>query len=77
MKTRDDWMSMNDTYKHQQTNREAVEGQSYTSNSLAGGYPFHFSQLEDPRGGYYGYTPTGGNFVWDMFYKTKNEVLCQ
>ena len=28
-------------------------------------------QLEDPRGGYYGYTPTGGNFVWDMFYKTK------
>lgn len=69
--TRDDWMSMNDTYKHQQTNREAVEGQSYTSNSLAGGYPFHFSQLEDPRGGYYGYTPTGGNFVWDMFYKTK------
>lgn len=69
--TRDDWMSMNNTYTQQQKNREAVEGQSYSSNSLAGGYPFHFSQLEDPRGGYYGYTPTGGNFVWDMFYKTK------
>ena len=62
---------MNNTYREQQKSREAVEGQSYTSNSLAGGYPFHFSQLEDPRGGYYGYTPTGGNFVWDMFYKTK------
>lgn len=69
--TKDDWMSMNNTYREQQKSREAVEGQSYTSNSLAGGYPFHFSQLEDPRGGYYGYTPTGGNFVWDMFYKTK------
>ena len=45
--TKDDWMSMNNTYREQQKSREAVEGQSYTSNSLAGGYPFHFSQLED------------------------------
>lgn len=42
--TKDDWMSMNNTYREQQKSREAVEGQSYTSNSLAGGYPFHFRQ---------------------------------
>lgn len=69
--TKNDWLAMHNTYRFQQKERTAVEGQSYQSNALAGGYPFHFSQLEDPRGGYYGYTPTGGNFIWDMFYKTK------
>lgn len=69
-----DWCSMYRSYKRQQEEQNAVEGQPYTSNAVAGGYPFHFSCLEDPYGGLYGFTPTGGNFIFDLFRKTLNRL---
>lgn len=50
-------------------------GQSLVSNSLAGGYPFHFTSLLDKQGYYYGTTVTsgggGGKVLLDLFLKSK------
>lgn len=70
---KNDWTSMYKPYSQQQIeNKFAIEGQAYTSYAVAGGYPFHYSCLEDPFGGYYGFTSTGGNFMFDLFRKTKH-----
>lgn len=68
--TKSDWCSMYQTYTQQQENQYAVAGQSLTSNAVAGGYPFHFSSLEDPNAPFYGTTPTGGSVLLDLFIKT-------
>ena len=39
--------------------------------TLAAGLPFHYSELNDPRGSYLGTTFTGGNVIFDLFHKDK------
>ena len=39
--------------------------------TFAAGFPFSFSQLNDPRGMPLGYTDDGGNFLIDLFYRTQ------
>ena len=45
-----------------------MEGQPVSSKTLAGGNPFHFSDLEDPHGSVLGFTLSGGNFLFDIFH---------
>lgn len=42
--------------------------------SLAGGYPFHYEQLNDPCGMYLAHSETGGNIIFDLFEKTKQRL---
>ncbi|KMY52499.1 type IV secretion system VirB4 protein [Bacillus sp. FJAT-27231] len=44
-------------------------GKEITSLSLAGGFPFHFTQLSDPYGTFYGSTQTKGSVIFDQFHK--------
>ncbi|MEG1482898.1 MAG: hypothetical protein RSA57_03775 [Cetobacterium sp.] len=45
------------------------KGKPIPSMSLGGGYPFHFTELNDPTGIFYGTTRTGGNVIFDLFTK--------
>jgi diaminopimelate decarboxylase len=38
-------------------------GKEIPALSLAGGFPFHYTQLDDPYGTYYGTTRTGGSVI--------------
>ncbi len=44
-------------------------GKPIGANSLAAGYPFHFTKLNDNDGAYLGRTSTGGNVLFDLFHK--------
>lgn len=72
--TKNEWISVYQTYTKQQANPFAVLGQSITTKALAIGNPFHFVSLEDPEGSYLGYSTTGGNILFDEFTKTKNRL---
>lgn len=58
-------------YEQQQKLPNAREGRGMQSISLAAGLPYHFSELNDPRGSYLGTTFTGGNVLFDLFHKDK------
>lgn len=42
-------------------------GNSLPSIFLGAGYPFHYTELNDPTGKYLGRTSTGGNVLYDLF----------
>ena len=46
-------------------------GKEIGSKTLAAGYPFHFTKLDDPNGTYLGGTTTGGSLIYDIFHKDK------
>lgn len=66
--TERDWQAMFLPYGEQQEALYAMEGQPVSSKTLAGGNPFHFSDLEDPHGSVLGFTLSGGNFLFDIFH---------
>lgn len=72
--TKNEWMSMYQPYEVQKKQEAAIYGQPITSESLAGGYPFHFSSLEDEMGTLLGYTATGGVVLFDWFFKSKSRL---
>ncbi|MGG3801188.1 VirB4 family type IV secretion system protein [Metabacillus fastidiosus] len=66
-----------DTQKNYLNKRRGKEIPSLT---LAAGFPFHFTQLSDPYGTYYGTTQTKGSVIFDQFHrdhqrKSYNAVL--
>ncbi len=63
-----DWQAMFLPYQEQQKELYAIEGQPVSSKTLAGGNPFHFSDLEDVNGSFLGFTKSGGNFLFDLFH---------
>lgn len=65
-----EWKSMYQSYTEQQNEKFAVFGQALTSQAVAGGEPFHFSDLNDPNGTYFGQTPCGGVVNLDIFTRT-------
>lgn len=65
--TERDWQAMFLPYGEQQEALYAMEGQPVSSKTLAGGNPFHFSDLEDPHGSVLGFTLSGGNFLLIFF----------
>ena len=46
-------------------------GKEIGAKTLAAGYPFHFTKLDDPSGTYLGGTTTGGSILFDIFHKDK------
>ncbi|CUQ30244.1 VirB4 family type IV secretion system protein [Clostridium baratii] len=47
-------------------------GKGVPSITLGSGYPFHFTELNDPTGTFLGTTKTGGNVIFDLF--TKDDI---
>ena len=54
----------------------ARNGQPVTSSALAGGYPFHFVNLNDQYGSYLGnaLATGGGDIIFDCFHKDKTRT---
>ncbi len=66
-----EWKSKSAPYETQNKYANKRKGKPIPANVLAGGFPFHFSQLSDPYGFFYGTTQTFGNVLFDLFHKDK------
>lgn len=64
-----EWESMFTNYSTQQKYANKRKGFEVPSISLAAGFPFHFTSLNDPYGTHYGTTDTNGNVIFDLFHK--------
>lgn len=64
---KNEWLSMYNSYTMQNYKNFAIPGQTFQCNTLAGGLPFYFSSLEDKYGSVLGFTPCGGNVLFDLF----------
>ncbi|MBB6449852.1 hypothetical protein HNR44_001830 [Geomicrobium halophilum] len=67
-----EWKALHEPYTAQAKRRNRRKGKGLPAFSLAGGFPFHFTQLHDPTGTFYGTTMTGGNVVFDLFHRDKD-----
>lgn len=67
--SKEEWLSMFQSYSKQEQGFAFLNGQPLPSFTLAGGNPFHYSNLEDPYGTYFGSTPCGGNVIFNLFHK--------
>lgn len=65
---KNEWLSMYNSYTMQNYKNFAITGQTFQCNTLAGGLPFYFSSLEDKYGSLLGFTPCGGNVLFDLFH---------
>lgn len=72
--TKTEWTSMIKPYQRQAQERFFTYGQPLTSNAIAAGNPFHYSNLSDDRGLFLGKTPCGGDVVFNLFLKTKSRL---
>lgn len=72
--SKNDWQSMYKTYKEQQVSTYSRYGQAMTTETLAGGNPFHFTSLADQYGSYFGRTDTGGTVLLDWFQHTNTRT---
>lgn len=66
-----EWKSLFLPYDEQQEFPNKREGKGLPALSLAAGLPYHFSELNDPKGSYLGASFTGGNVLFDLFHKDK------
>jgi len=66
-----EWKALFSSFSEQKKFPNKRDGKGLSSYALAGGYPFHFTQLNDPNGTYLGQTFTGGNVLFDLFHKDK------
>lgn len=64
-----EWESLFTSYMNQMEYTNKRKGKEIPSSSLAGGYPFHYTYLQDVSGSYLGTTYTGGTVVFDMFHR--------
>lgn len=64
-----EWQSIYSSYTDQLNFKNKREGKAIPATSLGGGYPFHFTQLNDKTGVFLGTTSTGGNVLFDLFTK--------
>lgn len=62
-----EWKSLFNGYLEQEKFLNKRKGKAIPSVSLGGGYPFHFTYLDDPTGTFYGTTFTGGSVIFDLF----------
>lgn len=68
---KDEWKSLFENGIDQESKLFAKKGLTLPSKNIGGGIPFHHKSLKDPRGFYLGTTSTGGAFIFDPFYSTK------
>ncbi|PFG14453.1 VirB4 family type IV secretion system protein [Bacillus sp. es.036] len=64
-----EWKALLSNYSDQTHYLNKREGQPIPTIGLAGGFPFHFTSLNDPYGTFYGTTMTGGNVLFDLFHR--------
>ena len=64
-----EWKALLSNYSDQSHYLNKREGQPIPTIGLAGGFPFHFTSLNDPYGTFYGTTMTGGNVLFDLFHR--------
>ena len=67
-----EWQSLFTSYDQQQKLPNRRRGKEIPSLSIAGGYPFHFTSLQDATGTYYGTTDTNGSVIFDLFHKERH-----
>lgn len=65
----EEWQSLFLSHSQQQKLHNKRVGQPLPTMSLAGGYPFHFTSLNDERGLFLGTSLTGGNVIFDSFHR--------
>ncbi|WP_080871790.1 type IV secretion system protein VirB4 [Oceanobacillus timonensis] len=66
-----EWQSMFTNYNVQQKYANKRKGIEIPSLSLAAGFPFHFTSLNDPYGTHLGTTETNGNVIFDLFHQDR------
>lgn len=66
-----EWESLVTGFETQLSYINKRNGKEIPSVALAGGFPFHFTQLNDPYGTFYGTTQTKGSVIFDLFHKDK------
>lgn len=76
-----EWQSLFTSYSRAHQVPFSMKGLSLTSEQLAIGYPFNYSELLDEQGTLLGFSETGGVVLLDEFTKTKkrqhyNSVVC-
>ena len=67
--TKYEWQSMTMGYKESCKLPNQRTGREMGARTIAAGYPYHFTKLEDPNGTFLGTTFTGGNVLFDLFHK--------
>lgn len=67
-----EWESLFTSYSNQLDYANKRKGKEIPSTTLAGGYPFHYTFLNDEYGTYYGTTDTNGSVIFDLFHRDKN-----
>lgn len=65
-----DWQSLFASSTEQNNFKSKKVPKAIPAMSLAGGYPFYYTSLDDPTGLFLGRTFTGGNVNFDIFTKT-------
>lgn len=63
-----EWDGLFKSFQAQKKYANKRKGLEIPALSLAGGFPFHFTSLDDPYGTHYGTTDTNGNVIFDMFH---------
>lgn len=66
-----EYLSIDTSYKGQDSYLFRVPPQALTSFNLVAGNPYNFSELSDEGGFFLGTTTTGGNVIFNEFLKTK------
>ncbi len=68
---KNDWQNMLRPYIRQQQSLYKREGQPLLSGTLSIGNPFHFTNLNDENGSFYGETTFmgGGSVIFDLFHR--------
>lgn len=66
-----EWQSLFLPYEHQMAFPTKREGKGMPATTFASGLPYHFSELNDRRGSYFGTSFTGGNVLFDLFHRDK------
>ena len=78
---KDEFLSFYKPAKLVHTNPFVIKGLDLTTEQLAIGYPFNYSELIDEEGTFMGFTNTGGVVIFDEFAKTNarkhyNSIVC-
>ncbi|MGL4109027.1 VirB4 family type IV secretion system protein [Clostridium sp. LP20] len=66
-----EWKALFDNYSNQAKYENKREGKGLPSLSLGAGFPFNYTNINDPLGSFLGTTFTGGSVLFDLFHKDK------
>jgi hypothetical protein len=69
-----EWEAMFTSYQAQKKYVNKRQGKEIQASTLAGGYPFHYTSLNDLTGTFLGTTYTGGTVILDLFHKDKKRA---